>query len=253
MRRVLAACCVALALPALVQAASSPVVAATKKTAAAKSSTFTMSVTTTVGGQRTTMSGTGAQRGADVKMTLRTRTSGVTMRFDAVLVQESGSYVMYMRSPAFQGQLPAGKSWLRVDLGREGSKLGIDLSSLIGSSQSLAPLEKGLLSAKRLGRETVAGRSATRYRVLVDMKRAARALPAYAKQVAAIEKATGVRLGRTSYDVWIGGDGRISRMRYTTPTAAAGLRGTANSTITYLSFDTPVRIAAPPRRQVITP
>lgn len=253
LRRLVASWLLVLALPVLAHAASSPVVAAAKKTATAKSSTFQMTVTTSIAGQRATMTGAGAQRGTDVKLTMRTRSRGVALRFDAILVQEGGGYVMYMRSPAFRSQLPPGKSWVRIDLRRQGANLGIDISSLVSSSQTIAPLEKGLLSTTRLGREVVAGRSTTHYRALVDIQRAARAVPAYGKQVAAIQRATGIRLGRTWYDVWIGSDGRIQRMRYSTPTVAAGVRGKSVQTITFLSFDTPVSIAAPPRSQVFTP
>jgi hypothetical protein len=252
MRRLLVIVALALALPALVQAASNPVVAAVKKTASAKSATFQMSVTTVVGGRKSTMTGAGAQRGNDAKLTLRTRAAGVVVRIDAILLQEGGRLVMYMRSPAFQSQLPPGKSWLRMDLTRQAGNLGVDFSSLMSSSQSLAPLEKGLLSTKRVGREVVAGRSTTHYRALVDIQRAARAVPAYGKQVAAIERATGIRLGRSTYDAWVAGDGRIRRLRYSTPTAAGGVRGKAVSTLTFLAFDSPVTITAPPRSQVVS-
>jgi hypothetical protein len=70
--------------------------------------TFQLALTTAVAGQRMTMSGTGAQKGPDVKMSLRMRAGGMATRFDAILLQEWGSYVMYMRSPLFQAQLPAG-------------------------------------------------------------------------------------------------------------------------------------------------
>lgn len=253
MRRLLLACTVALALPALVHAASSPVVAAAKRTATAKSLTFQMAVTTSAGGQRTTMTGSGALRGTSVKMSLRTRAQGVAFRMDAVLVNERGSYVMYMRSPAFQAQLPPGKSWVRVDLTKQAASLGIDFSSLLSPSQAFAPLEKGLVSTTRVGREVVADRPTTRYRAVIDVKRAARAVPAYGKQVAAIERATGITFGRVPYDVWIGGDGRIRRVRFSTPTAAGGVRGSAVQTITFLAYDTPVTITAPPRAQVFSP
>lgn len=253
MRRILALCVLALALPALVHAASNPVVAAVKKTTRAESSTFRLDVTTTVAGQKVRMTGTGAQRGADAKLSIRTSAQGVDLRFDAVLVREDGSYVMYMRSPAFQAQLPAGKSWLRLDLGKEANKLGIDFTSLVSSSQTFAPLEAGIVSTRRVGRQTVAGRSTTHYRAVVDVKKAARAVPSYGKQVTAIERATGVRLGRANYDVWVGGDGRIGRLRFGMPTSLGGVRGRSVSTITYLSFDQPVSIAAPPRAQVARP
>jgi hypothetical protein len=252
MRRVLVILALAFALPALVQAASNPVVAAVQKTATAESATFQMRVATVVAGRRSTMTGAGAQRGNDAKLTLRTRAAGAEVRIDAIRLQEGGRHVLYMRSPAFQSQLPPGKSWLRMDLTKQAGSLGVDFSSLMGSSQSLAPLEKGLLSTTRIGRDVVAGRSTTRYRALVDIQRAARAVPAFGRQVAAIERATGIRLGRSSYDVWVAGDGRIRRMRYSTPTAVGGVRGKAVSTLTFLSFDTPVSIKAPPRSQVVS-
>jgi hypothetical protein len=252
MRRLVAACCVALALPALVHAGSNPVVAAAKRTAAAKSTTFQMSITTAVPGQRVTMTGAGAQRGTDVKLTLRGRSQGVAFRFDAILVREGGRYVLYMRSPLFRSQLPPGKTWLRIDLSKQGANLGIDFSSLLSSSQTFVPLEKGLVSTTRMGREVVAGRPTTRYRAVIDIERASRASPAYGQQVAAIERATGVELGRVPYDVWIAGDGRIRRVRFSTPTVAGGTRGRTTQTITFLTFDTPMTITAPPRAKVVS-
>jgi hypothetical protein len=252
-RGLFAVCCVALVLPALVQAASNPIVAAAKRTASAKSTIFDMSITTSVAGQRTVMTGSGVQKGTEAKMTMRMRAQGVSTRFDAVLVREQGSYVMYMRSPLFQAQLPPGKTWLRIDLSKQGASLGIDFTSLMSTSQSYAPLEKGLVSTTRIGRETVAGVSTTHYRAVVDIKKAAQALPEYRKQVAAIEKATGIRLGRSTYDLWIDGDRWIRRARYSMPTAAAGLRGTMVTTITSRSFNKPVTITAPPRGQVHSP
>jgi hypothetical protein len=254
MRPLIAACCVALALPAFVQAAGGPVAEAAKRTASAKSLTFQMSITTAVPGQgKTTLTGSGARRGTSVKMSMRTRGQAVAFRFDAVLLNEAGSYVMYMRSPAFQAQLPAGKQWLRVDLSKQAASLGVDFTSLLSASQSFAPLEQGLVSTTRIGREQVAGRSTTRYRAVLDVKRAAQAVPAFAKQVAAVERATGIRFGRIPYDVWIAGDRRIRRVRFSMPTAAGGARGTAVQTVTFLAFDTPVTITAPPRAQVFSP
>lgn len=252
-RSLIAACSIALALPAFVQAAGGPVAEAAKRTATAKSLTFQMNITMAIPGQaKTTLTGSGAQRGTSVKMSMRTR-GAAAFRFDAVLLNEKGSYVMYMRSPAFQSQLPAGKRWLRLDLSKQAATVGVDVTSLLSASQSFAPLERGLVSTTRIGREQVAGRSTTRYRAVLDVKRAARAVPAYGKQIAAIERATGIRFGRVPYDVWIAGDGRIRRVRFSTPTAGGSDRGAAVQTITLLAFDTPVTITAPPRAQVFSP
>jgi hypothetical protein len=241
-------------LTTVAQAAGDPVVAATKRTAAAKSATFQMTVSSTIPGQgKTTLAGTGVQRGPNVKVSMRARAGGVAFRMDALLLKERGSYVMYLRSPLFQAQLPPGKSWIRLDLAKQAASLGLDFSSLLSVSQTLAPLESGIVSTKRIGREVVAGKTTTHYRTIIDIHRAARAVPAYGKQVATLERVTGVRLGRMPYNVWVGSDGRIRRMRFAMPTAAGGARATSIQTITFLAFNTPVTIAAPPRAQVFSP
>lgn len=253
-RQLVIAATFVLALPTLTQALGDPVVAATKRTAAAKSATFQLTVSSKLPGQgQTTLTGTGVQRGANVKMTMRTRAGGVAVRMDALLLKEHGAYVMYLRSPLFRGQLPPGKSWIRLDLAKQAAKLGLDFSSLMSVSQTLAPLESGIVSTKRIGREVVAGRTTTRYRAIIDIRRAARAVPAYGKQVATLERMTGVRLGRILYDVWVGSDGRIRRMRSAMPTTVGGVRATSVQTITFLAFDTRVTIAAPPRGEVFSP
>ena len=78
-------------------------------------------------------------------------------------------------------------------------------------------------------------------------------MPAYGKQVAALAEGDRRPLGRTTQDVWVGADGRIRQMRTTTPTVVQGVRGTSAQTITFLAYDVPVSIAAPPAAQVFSP
>ena len=235
------------------QAATSPVVDAARRTMDARSSKLRLSATTVGGGMRATMTGTGTQQGGSISLSMRARVAGESTTIDAVMLREGGTYVLYMRSPSFAAQLPTGKKWIKIDLA-QASTGGIDIASLVDSSQTLAPLEKGLVSTKRLGRETVAGLPATHYSAVIDVKRAARAVPAYGKQVAAAEKATGVRLGRTTQHVWVGRDGRVRQIRTTSPTVVqGGARATSTQTITFLAYDVPVRITAPPAAQVVTP
>ena len=141
---------------AVAQAASNPVVDAARRTIDARSSKLRISATTVGGGLRATMTGSGTQKGGSIALSMRARTAGQSTTIDAVMLKEGGRYVMYMRSPAFAAQLPAGKRWIKIDLS-QASTGGIDIASLVDSSQTLAPLEKGLVSTKRLGRETVAG------------------------------------------------------------------------------------------------
>ena len=241
---------VALLLPAAAHAGN-PVVAAAQRSSTAKSTKLQIQMATSIPGTaRTVLAGTGATSGRSVTLSVTTTVAGRAVPMDAIGLMEHGAFVMYMRSPLLAAQLPAGKSWVRIDLQAQGANAGLDFGSLIGQSETLAPLAHGLVSTKRIAHEWVAGRPTTHYRAVVDLRRAARAVPAYGKQLAAVERATGVRLGRVTQDVWVGSDGRIRRLRSSTPASVQGVRGTTVQTVTFLSYDVPVSIAAPPAAQV---
>ena len=241
-----------LVLPVAAAAADNPIVSAVKRTASARSSSVSFEITTkAAGGTLGVVSGSGVMRGTDARLNMTSRAGGRTLLFDAILRTEGRGYVMYMRSRALEPRLPAGKSWLRIDLSRQAAGLGVDFDSLVRSS--FGPLEAGLVSTKRLGGANVAGKPTTWYRATVDLQRAARAIPEYGKQLDSIEKATGVRLGRSTYDVWVASDGRIRRLRFRTPVRAGNVRGSSTQTITFHSFNRPVSITAPPRAQVFSP
>ena len=253
MLRLVALLVAALLVPAVAEAAN-PVLAAAKRSANAKSTTVQLHLTAKVpGSPSVVMTGSGGTSGQRVKLRMRTSASGQRIPMDAVGLVEKSGYVMYIRSPAFEGQLPPGKSWVRIDLQKQGASVGLDFSSLIGQSQTLAPLEYGLVSTRRLGTERVAGKPTTHYRAVVDLRRAALAVPAYAKQLATVERATGTRLGRVTQDVWVGADGRIRQLRSTAPTVSQGVRGTTVQTMTFLTYDVRVSISPPPRAQVFSP
>ena len=254
MRHLALALVALLALAVSAQAATNPVLSAVKRSSDVRSSKLRMSVTIAGGGIRQTMTGTGSQSEGSVSLSMRMSVAGRPVKIDARLLEQNGSYVMFMRSPLFASQLPVGKKWVKIGLSQQAANAGIDFSSLVDTAQTLGPLEKGLVSTKRLGRDTVAGRPATHYRAVVDLQRAARAIPAYGKQIAALQKATGLELGRSTQHVWVGGDGRVRQIRSSTPTVVqGGVRGTATQTITFLAYDVPVRITAPPAAQVFTP
>jgi hypothetical protein len=183
---------------------------------------------------------------------MRTPVGGIYYAMNVIGLFERGHFVMYMRSPLFASQLPPGKTWVRIDLQTQGKKIGIDFSSLLGSSEAIAPLWHGLVSTKRLGRQVVAGTRSTHYRATVDYQRAAAALPAFGDQLAAIERTTGVRIGQVNADVWVGTDGYVRRFRTVTPTVVQGRRGTSMQTITYTGYNVPVTIIAPPRASVVS-
>jgi hypothetical protein len=242
---VLAAPVAALAAPA------NPVVSALRKTAAAKSTRMTIAMSTHAQGQRVTTTGTAVQRGTDVHMTMRIGAGALAVPMEAVALVESGHFVMYLKSPVLASQLPAGKSWLKIDLQKQGSLLGVDFSSLLNSSPTQSPrvVASGLVSTRRLGTARISGRPTTRYHVVVDLDRAAAANPAMRGSIARIEQLTGKR--RVPEDVWVGPDGRVSRLRFTSAIRANGVQATTTATMTYVAYDVPVRIVAPPPAQVV--
>ena len=154
-----------------------------------------------------------------------------------------------MRSPTFGTALPKGKTWMRVDLDLAAAKLGLDVSELLQTSRTLGPLEHGIVSTTRVGTAAVAGKATTRYKVVIDTKRAAKAVPAFAKQLRTIERA-GVRLPRLTENVWIGADGRITRVGLSFPLVQQGVPVRSSMTMTFRAYDVPVSVSAPPRAQV---
>ena len=250
MRRLFVLAAAALVVPVAAQAAN-PVVKAAERTAKLRTSKMTMVTRTTVPGVGVVVaSGSGVQRGQSVKLTIRSSAGGASVSMDLIGLVEAGHFVMYMRSPVFRGQLPSGKTWVRFDLQEQGQKLGVDVSALLGPTQAAAPLWHGLVATRRLGTDVVAGTRASHYRVRVDYDRAAAALPAFGKQLAAVERATGVDLRRADAEVWVGANGLVRRLRTTTPTVVQGVRATSVQTITYTGYNVPVSIAAPPRSRV---
>ena len=55
------------------------------------------------------------------------------------------------------------------------------------------------------------------------------------------------------FTVWVDADGRVRRLRVVTPVTTNGVRGTSTTTITYLAYNVPVTITAPPAAQVYEP
>jgi hypothetical protein len=240
-----------LALAGMAAAAENPVVGAMQRSVTADSAVVKIDAVNRLrGGGSFVMTGTGRQRGQEISMSVRLHGSGLDTTMELVGLREPSGYVMYIRSPLFGSQLPAGKSWLRVDLAKEGRALGIDFDALLDVSESTLPVRRGLVSSRLLGREAVAGRNAKHYRVVVDLERVAAAVPSYRRQLRALEKATGVDLGRQSQDVWVGADGRLARLRYTSPAANGAVM---TQTLTYTAYGVPVRITAPPAESVFDP
>jgi hypothetical protein len=125
-------------------------------------------------------------------------------------------WTIYMSSPLFSRFLPAGKTWMSLNMKKATKALGVDITSFSSQSpgQTLEQL-KSSGSVARVGRAQINGALTTHYRATVDVSK----VPNGDK----IVKLTGVKY--EPVEVWVGRDGLVRRvqMSYSAP-ASGGLK-----------------------------
>jgi LppX_LprAFG lipoprotein len=203
--------------------------AAALKTQRAGSEHLRLSATADTAGQQVTVTGTGV---FDTKRHLGSlhvdlNAGGIGATLDEVL----DGNILYVKSPLLAAAIPPGKTWLKVDLTKVGKAGGVDLSNLTAQdpAQALNYL-RSLKSATKIGTEQVGGTSTTHYRAQIDSTKLS---PAAAAQV-----------GDATYDVWVGDDGYIHRVRVA---ATSGAKVTATSDLS--DFGAAVKVTVPSAAQ----
>jgi hypothetical protein len=158
----------------------------------------------------------------------------------------------YMTSPVLAESFPAGKKWLKLDIGKLGKQAGIDFGALTQSGQDPTQALQYLRAASgdivKVGAETVRGEPTTHYRATIDFDKVADAAPA--DQRAAIRRSIRqiVRLAGTSrapMEVWIGEDGLARRLTDRITTKIAGRRSTITQRIELYDFGAKVDVQIP--------
>jgi hypothetical protein len=204
---------------------------AAQKSAQATSEHVELKVTATVQGSPFSMSGAGDFDNANRSgsMTVHANVQGLDVQIDEVL----DGTTIYLKSPLFAAALPAGKTWLKLDLEKVGKAQGIDLSQLMGQdpAQSFAQLQAGE-HVTEVGDETIDGVDTTHYRGRLDLSK----LP----QAAKIKGLAKAKYG--PYDVWIGkDDGYVRRVKssYTLQQQAIG------TTMDFSDFGKDVNVNVP--------
>ncbi|HEV2590865.1 MAG TPA: LppX_LprAFG lipoprotein, partial [Gaiellaceae bacterium] len=161
-------------------------------------------ITGTVGaaGENVKMTGTGDFQTSPKlgSMHLSMNVTGKTFDMDEVLQ----GWTIYMKSPVFSAQLPAGKSWVSLDLQKAGQKLGLDFNKFTQQDPSdmLGALKKAG-SLQKLGSETIDGVDTTHYHVTIDL--------AKAPNGPQLMKLTNLK--SLPADVWIDGQDQLRRMK----------------------------------------
>ena len=123
---------------------------AAQKSSAASSMHMKLKGSVTVpGGQSVVLSGDGAFTKHEGSFRLDFNAGGLGGSIDAVIQ----SAQLYVRSPLFADGLPKGKTWLKLDLSKQASAQGLDLTKLAAQdpAQTLARLQS-LGNVKEIGR-----------------------------------------------------------------------------------------------------
>ncbi len=173
---------------------------------------------------------------------------------------------LYLRLPAIdKAQLPAGKTWISVNLNSVAeAKLGTSLAQLTSSSQESTQLLSYLQAVSTsgvttVGPATIKGVATTEYKATVDLTKVADqkspAAQAALKSVEAQLHATTMPV-----QVWLDAHGRVrqasdqlqvsTNTASTSGTTAPAASGSVSTTVDYFDFGTPVTVQAPPTSQV---
>lgn len=193
-------------------AASDPVVAAAKKTRD-NGGTYTVAIDFTkvskTGGK---YDGSGVFDGGG-NFTLNVIYKG--MPIHAVAAANAGKHlIVYMKSVAFAGQLPEDKSWVAVDMTQFAEQPGASTKALDavespGSdpTQVLGMLSSASSASRKVGEGTVAGAHVVRYRVTIDLAKAAQEPGVAGREAAQLERTA--KAPRIPVDVAVDDNGYV--------------------------------------------
>jgi hypothetical protein len=197
---------------------------AVKTTTAVSSFRFTFRMTFVGPGETFAMVGDGsydlAHRLVGVTTSVEDASAGSAASHPTEMVVDySNGLVEYMRSGMFDGHLPAGKSWIRLDLGTYLKKEGVDLTRVMQSSSAdptqMLDVLRRTSDPKLVGTEQVDGETTSHYQATVDLQRliAATNDPVVRTSL----KRAAALAGKGSYpvDVWIDAQGYLRRMQTT--------------------------------------
>jgi hypothetical protein len=160
--------------------------------------------------------------------------------------------VVYMSSPLFDGRLPGGARWMKLDLSRFESGLGIDVQQMTSGqsdpSQYLQYLRAAGGTIKAVGHEPIRGTATTRYEGSIDLNRAAESLPASdrVKLREAMQKLISQSgTGSLPVAVWIDAHHLVRRMSLRIPLSSGGKTGAATVAYELFGFGTAPAVRPP--------
>jgi hypothetical protein len=164
----------------------------------------------------------------------------------------SGTTV-YIESPLFEGKLPNGARWAKLDLAATAKTLGLDPSSLGSGEANPAQLLEYLRSlggeVRQSGTESVRGVATTHYSGTIDLHKVLEKLPASesgAAKAALDQVISRLGGGTIPVQVWVDGQQMVRKMEIEFPIAAGGQTLESSVTVEFFDFgaSAPVRVPA---------
>lgn len=155
---------------------------------------------------------------------------------------------VFMSSSAFAGKLPAGATWIELDLAAAEKKLGLDPSALSSGesnpAQFLEYLRASGGSVLVTGTERVQGVETTRYSATIDLRKVPGAdSPAARQAIDGIVAATGT--STIPVQAWVDSKKLIRRFSLAMPLTADGRRLETKVTEEYFDFGPQPAVQAP--------
>jgi hypothetical protein len=169
--------------------------------------------------------------------------------------------VMYMRFPAISSELPAGKSWVRMDVGAEARAQGFDLSQFqqfTGEDRSkmLDILRAASGDVETVGSEELHGVATTHYRATVDLAEYEKFLPESQRDEAgSMVDEMLEQLGSTELpvDVWLDEQGLVRQLEMSFSAPQPGTSESVEATVMFELWDygEDVEVELPPADDVV--
>jgi len=168
--------------------------------------------------------------------------------------------VSYVRFPAVDDQLPAGKSWVRTDESKPGEKQGTDFDFQQLTNNDPRELLDFLQGASGeieiVGTEQLRGVETTHYRATIDPLEYEKLVPPDEQQEleSLVEQmAAQSGLGEIPVDVWLDEGGLVRKLTMTVSATQPGTSGSSDASMTFEIYDygEDVAIELPPASEVV--
>lgn len=213
-----------------------------------QSAKMQMTLNTSTATATVSANGSGAVSQGEGELAMMVHASGKTIPLTEIYTTTGGDAILYLRSPAFATQLPAGKTWAKINLTKAEKAQGFNPNTLQPGSQNPSDtlqMLKDATSVQKIGTQQIDGVQTTHYHATVDLAKLASSDPQAARGLRQFESQTSTKT--LPVDVRIDGDNHVRRMHLQITARGSGAGSLHMSvTINLSSFGSPVSITPPP-------